>query len=181
MSKLTKKPVILPSGVTITQDGFFAVVHGTKGDERVKIPDGVVWAPGEGGIRVSAAWNSRQARMSVGTAWSLLRNAVTGVTEGFSKVLEIEGVGYKMAVEGDAVVLSIGYANPVRLAIPKGIAVTTDKNSLTISGTNKELVGRLAAEIRSQKKPEPYKGKGIHYRGEVIRRKVGKKAATAAA
>jgi large subunit ribosomal protein L6 len=103
------------------------------------------------------------------------------VTEGFSKILEIEGVGYRAALEGKDLVLYLGYALPVKMPIAEGVSVAVEKNLVKISGIDKELVGRVAAEIRAHKKPEPYKGKGIHYQGEVIRRKAGKKAGTAAA
>ena len=180
MSKLAKKPVPIPAGVTITKQDGVALVTGTKGELRVRIPHGIVWEAGEGGLRVGTDLSSKQARADLGTTWSLIRNAARGVSEGFSKTLEIEGVGYKMAVEGKYVVLSLGYVNPVRLAIPEGISATIEKTSMTVSGTNKDLVGRFAAEIRSLKKPEPYKGKGIHYQGETIRRKAGKKATATA-
>lgn len=111
-----------------------------------------------------------------GTTWALAKNAIEGVTKGFEKILEIEGVGYRVAMEGKDLVLHLGYALPVRMPIPDYVAVVVEKNTIKISGINKEQVGQVAAEIRALKKPEPYKGKGIHYRGEVIRRKVGKKA-----
>jgi large subunit ribosomal protein L6 len=111
-----------------------------------------------------------------GTVWSLASNAVEGVTKGFEKILEIEGVGYRAVLEGKELVLFLGYALPVRMAIPDYVTVVVEKNTIKVSGINKEEVGQVAAEIRAFKKPEPYKGKGIHYRGEVIRRKVGKKA-----
>jgi large subunit ribosomal protein L6 len=180
MSKLAKKLVSVPSGVTVQGDGLAVRVVGPKGELSVRIPHGIAWSMEEGGVRVKTGLVTKQSRADVGTTWSLIRNAVEGVTSGFSKVLEIEGVGYKMAVEGDTVVLSLGYVNPVRLAVPQGLAAAAEKNAMTISGMSKDLVGRFAAEIRAQKKPEPYKGKGIHYRGEVIRRKAGKKATTTA-
>ena len=117
--------------------------------------------------------------MNVGTMWSLARNAAQGVLSEFSKVLEIEGIGYRASIEGDTLVLSLGYAQPVRFKIPKDVSVRVEKNVITISGVDKQLVGETAATIRQLKKPEPYKGKGIRYRGEIIRRKAGKKATTA--
>ncbi|MDP2598392.1 MAG: 50S ribosomal protein L6, partial [Candidatus Liptonbacteria bacterium] len=112
----------------------------------------------------------------LGTAWSLVSNAIRGVAEGFSKILEVEGVGYRVALEGKELVLFLGYAQPVRMKIPEGVTIVIEKNTLTVSGINKDLVGLVAANIRAHKKPEPYKGKGFHYKGEVIKRKVGKKA-----
>ena len=180
MSKLAKKPVTIPQGVTVTADANFAIVKGPKGELKIRIPEGVAWKMEEQGLMVSTHRNDKQSRANVGTTWALIRNAAQGCSAGFSKTLEIEGVGYKINVVGYTVVLSLGFVNPVRLPIPAGITATAEKSSMTISGVDKELVGRFAAEIRSLKKPEPYKGKGIRYQGEVIRRKVGKKAATAA-
>ena len=182
MSKLAKKPIQVPSGVTVALADGSVRVKGPKGELMVKIPHGIAFAAEEGGgYRVSTAGTSKQSRADTGTTWSLDRNAVQGVTEGYVKVLEVEGVGYKFAVEGDTVVLALGYVKPVRVKILPGLAVTVEKNTMTITGINKDHVGRFAAEIRALKKPEPYKGKGIHYKGEVIRRKAGKKAATTGA
>jgi large subunit ribosomal protein L6 len=171
MSKLVKKPVMIPSGVTVTHNGNLLTVKGPKGELKVKLAGGVT-------IKIDGAnlW------VSTGTEWSLARNAIEGVTEGFVKVLEIEGVGYRAAVEGKELVLHLGYALPVRVKMLDGVTVLVEKSTMKVSGISKELVGRMAAEIRALKKPEPYKGKGIRYQGEVVRRKVGKKAgATAAA
>ncbi len=182
MSRLIKKPVMIASGVTVTQSGDMLVFKGPKGEERVSIPANVsVSVKGEE-LAVVSAGGGDSAAVAAGTMWALARNAVRGVTGGYEKILEIEGVGYRAAVEGKDIVLHLGYALPVRFPIPAGVAVAVEKNTIKVSGVNKELVGRIAAEIRSLKKPEPYKGKGIHYAGEVIRRKVGKKAgATGAA
>jgi large subunit ribosomal protein L6 len=180
MSKLAKKLIAVPQNVTVTKQNHTAVVRGPKGELRVCVPEGIEWNMESGGVRVGTDQRSKQARANIGTAWALVRNAVHGVIDGYTKTLEIEGVGFKMGVEGDSVTLSLGYMNPIKLKIPQGLTVTTDKNSLTVFGMNKELVGRFAADIRTHKKPEPYKGKGIRYRGEVIRRKAGKKATTTA-
>jgi large subunit ribosomal protein L6 len=179
MSRLIKKPIAIPTGVTVAQANGVVAVAGPKGKLTVQIPLGVaarvdgqsLWVdvvPGVG------------AKAMRGTFWALLKNSVEGVTEGFSKILEIEGVGYRAAIEGKDLVLHLGYALPVRMRIEEGVAVAVEKNTITISGVSKEMVGRVAANIRALKKPEPYKGKGIHYQGEVIRRKAGKKAATTA-
>lgn len=169
MSKLVKKPIIIPSGVTVSQNGGLLMVKGPKGELQVKLADGVK-------IKIEGAdlW------VDAGTEWSLAKNAIEGVTEGFVKVLEIEGVGYRAGVEGKELVLHLGYALPVRVKILDGITIVVEKSTMKISGINKELVGRMAAEIRALKKPEPYKGKGIRYQGEVVRRKVGKKAGATA-
>lgn len=141
-------------------------IKGPKGEEKVKL------AP-----QVTAEVKGDDLWVHAGTEWSLARNAIAGVTEGFTKILEIEGVGYRAALEGKDLVLYLGYAQPTRMKIPEGIVIAVEKNTIKVSGINKDGVGRAAAEIRALKKPEPYKGKGIHYQGEVIRRKVGKKAA----
>lgn len=175
MSRLIKKPISISNGVQVQQEGDFLFFKGPKGDLKLKIPSSVkikmdmenIWLTPKG---------AESNQSMYGTTWSLINNSVRGVAEGFVKILEIEGVGYRAVIEGKEVVLFLGYVNPVRFKIPEGIAIEIEKNVLKISGFDKDLVGRVASSIRALKKPEPYKGKGIHYRGEVIRRKVGKKA-----
>jgi len=175
MSRLIKKPVKIPAGVTVEETPGALMFKGPKGEEKVKIPAGVgITIKGEE-IMVQSK-NEEQGALDAGTVWSLARNAIEGVTGGFTKILEIEGVGYRAAMEGKDLMLYLGYALPVRVKIPAGVAVAIEKNMIKVSGVDKELVGRFAAEVRAMKKPEPYKGKGIHYQGEVIKRKVGKKA-----
>jgi large subunit ribosomal protein L6 len=181
MSRLSKKPIAIPKDVTVTIASDGVVAKGPKGEQKVPLLPFTKVEMTEGGVMVTVVGTHAQARANVGTMWSLTNNAIEGVMNGFVKVLEIEGVGYKAAVEGKNVMLSLGYVNPVKFPIPDGLNVVMEKNTMTITGINKELVGRIASEIRSLKKPEPYKGKGIHYKGEVIVRKVGKKAATASA
>jgi large subunit ribosomal protein L6 len=179
MSRLIKKSIALPDKVTVTDNGDILKVVGPKGEIELTIPAGVkitvdgreVWIKKEEGVNMSAIF---------GTTWALARNAIQGVSEGFIKVLELEGVGYRVALEGKELVLHLGYALPVRMPVLDGVTIAVEKNTIKVSGINKELVGRAAAEIRALKKPEPYKGKGIHYQGEVIRRKVGKKAGATA-
>lgn len=180
MSRLIKKPIAIPTGTTVTQAGDVFIFKGSKGELKmnavpgieVTIEDGKFW------VKQGAALENKAM---LGTFWSLAHNAIQGVTEGYTKTLEIEGVGYRALVEGGKeLVLYLGYTLPVRRAVPPGIVITVDKNAIKISGIDKDAVGRTAAEIRALKKPEPYKGKGIHYLGEAIRRKVGKKAGTAA-
>ena len=179
MSRLIKKSIAIPQGATITVVSEVLNVKGPKGELSVKIPAGVTPK-----IEGAELWvtNTNEDTAFAGTFWALARNAITGVTEGFTKILEIEGVGYRAVMEGKQLVLFLGYAQPVRVDLPANVAVALEKNMIKIAGIDKDLVGRVAADIRALKKPEPYKGKGIHYQGEVIRRKVGKKAgATAAA
>ncbi|OGY64679.1 MAG: 50S ribosomal protein L6, partial [Candidatus Harrisonbacteria bacterium RIFCSPHIGHO2_02_FULL_40_20] len=123
----------------------------------------------------------KQARANWGTMTSLFKNALQGATEGFFKILEIEGVGYRASMEGNTLILSVGFTRPVKYTAPENIKIIVDKNGIKISGIDRQLVGQVAAQIRKIKKPEPYKGKGIHYQGEVIRRKAGKKVAGATA
>lgn len=180
MSRLVKKSLSITAPATVAHDGDVLVVKGPKGELIISIPAHV-----EVKIEGSQVWVSAEknhATPSAGTVWSLTKNAIEGVTAGFTKTLEIEGVGYTAALKGKDLELKLGYANPVTVAVPPGITMVVEKNVIKILGINKDLVGRAAAEIRALKKPEPYKGKGIHYQGEVIRRKIGKKAgATAAA
>jgi large subunit ribosomal protein L6 len=122
----------------------------------------------------------RQAKANWGTMASLVKNALRGVTEGFEKKLQLEGIGYRAQVEGSKVTLALGFSHPVEFPLPQGITASIAKNIMTISGISKELVGKIAAELRMLKKPEPYQGKGIRYVGEVVRRKAGKKAAVGA-
>jgi len=184
MSRLIKKSIAIPDGVTATASGEVFVVKGAKGELSVKIPAGVVvavegkeiWIKSRAAGDGTASDTVPNEAALLGTTWSLAKNAAEGVSEGFAKVLEIEGVGYRAAIEGKDLVLNLGYALPVRMPVLEGVTIVVEKNMIKVSGIDKELVGRAAAEIRALKKPEPYKGKGIHYQGEVIRRKVGKKA-----
>jgi large subunit ribosomal protein L6 len=177
MSRLIKKPIKILTGATATLAGTILTVKGPKGELTVKVPPRTeVKIEGEN-ITVVAETDGPTAE--AGTFFALTKNALTGVTEGFMKILEIEGVGYRAIIEGKELVLYLGYALPVRMPIHADVAVVVEKNTLKLSGIDKDRVGRIAAEIRALKKPEPYKGKGIHYRGEVIRRKVGKKAGAA--
>jgi len=178
MSKIGKNPIVIPDGVSVDTSGEKIVVKGAKGTVSVHKLSGVSLSTGEKEIVCSLERNTAQTRMNWGTQRALIANAIDGVIKGFSKVLEVEGVGFKSNVEGNELVLKVGFSHLVRFPIPEGIAITAEKNVITISGIDKDLVGRTAALIRSIKKPEPYLGKGIRYQGEIIRRKAGKKAGT---
>lgn len=180
MSRLAKKPLNIPAQVTVDFKDHAVKVDGPKGSLLIPKLDGVEVTITGDQIFLQAINSLKQTKMNLGTMWSLLRNSLEGVTNGFSKVLEIEGVGYKASVEGKELVLKIGFSHPVRLPIPEGIDIKVEKNEITVSGIDKQLVGQVAANIRKQKKPEPYLGKGIRYKGEIIRRKAGKKAGAAA-
>ncbi len=181
MSRLARKPLKLPEGVTAEERDGILVFKGVKGEKSVKLMSFVAVKIENGEISVSTTDAGKQATANTGTMFALIRNAIEGVKNGFEKILEIEGVGYKAAMEGQTIVLSLGFVNPVKLTPPKGVLIAVEKGQIKVSGVDKELVGQVAAQIRSYKKPEPYKGKGIHYLGEVITRKVGKKAGTATA
>ncbi len=182
MSRLAKKPIKITSGVTVTNRDGVLTFAGAKGEQKLSLHRGVEAKMEGNSIWIQPAANAGKAGGAhVGTAWSLVKNCIEGVSAGFSKMLDIEGVGYRAVVEKNEVVLYLGYATPVRFPIPHGITIEIEKNTIMkISGNDKNLVGLVASNIRSLKKPEPYKGKGIRYRGEVIRRKVGKKAGVSA-
>ncbi len=174
MSRIGKLPIQIPSGVTITVDSDVITVEGSKGkltvphlsDVTVKVEDGVA--------TVTRKDDERVAKAQHGLQRSLLNNAVEGVTKGFEKKLEVNGVGFRVGMSGTALEMSLGFSHPVKYNPPAGVAVTTNKMEITVSGIDKQQVGQVAAEIRALKKPEPYKGKGIKYVGEHILRKAGK-------
>lgn len=178
MSRLAKKPIILLEKVNFEEKDGELFISGPIGQLKLKIlPKTNVKIEGRN-IWVNRTDESKQSKTNQGTMWSLIKNAILGVTSGFFKVLEIEGVGYRAALEGQNLLLYLGYVNPVKVEIPAELKVEVEKGTIIkVFGSDKELVGRIAAKIRALKKPEPYKGKGIRYAGEVIRRKAGKKAA----
>jgi len=175
MSRLGKIPVIIPSGVTVTFENGLLTVKGPKAtlsrevkkDVEIKIENGTVTVIPKETSAAKVLW---------GTYAAHLRNMVTGVTEGYTKILEIEGVGYRAEVKGKDLVLSVGFSHQVPLEIPEGISAEVLKNVITLGGADKDALGQFAANVRKVKEPEPYKGKGIRYRGEHIIRKQGKKA-----
>lgn len=177
MSRIGKKPVPVPAGVTANLEGSTLSVKGPKGTLSMTVMDELVRTTVEDGqISVLPVNDSQRARAAWGMQRTNVLNLVTGVTEGFTKVLEITGVGYRAAAQGKNLRLQLGYSHDVNYAIPEGIDVKTpDPNTVEISGIDKQKVGQVAAEIRRWRKPEPYKGKGIKYRGEFIFRKEGKK------
>src|SRR3989344_1991365 len=180
MSKIGKLPITIPAGTTVKLEGGLATVTGPKGELKWKLPQ-LIQVKEEGGqLLVTRENDSKPAKSLHGLVRSKLFNMVQGVTGGYTKVMEIFGVGCRVESKGDTVVLNIGLSHPVNLPVIPGTAVTVVKNEITVSGIDKEAVGEMAARIRSLKKPEPYKGKGIKYQGEVIRRKAGKAAKTAA-
>ena len=176
MSRIGKRPVALPSGVSATTEGETLSVKGPKGNLSLQMRDEIRYDISNEGILVQPANATKEARAFWGMQRTLVQNLVTGVTEGFTKTLEITGVGYRAAMQGRNLRLQLGYSHDVNYALPEGVDVKTpDQNTVEISGIDKQKVGQVAAEIRRWRKPEPYKGKGIKYRGEYIFRKEGKK------
>ena len=176
MSRIGKKPVPVPSGVTVNIDGQTVSVKGPKGELQTSLVNLVSVELKDGQVIVNPRNNSKQARSAWGLCRTLVSNLMIGVTEGFSKTLEINGVGYRAAVQGNGLKLNLGYSHDVVYEIPEGIKVETPKpTQIVVSGIDKQKVGQVAAEIREWRKPEPYKGKGIKYADEYIFRKEGKK------
>jgi len=176
MSRIGKKPVTVPSGVTATIDGGVLNVKGPKGALSLTLRDEIKYTLEDGGISVQPANDTKQARAFWGMQRTMVQNLVTGVTDGFTKKLLITGVGYRAMANGKKLKLQLGYSHDVDIDVPSDLDVKTpDNTTVEISGTDKQKVGQLAAEIRRWRKPEPYKGKGIKYDGEYIFRKEGKK------
>jgi large subunit ribosomal protein L6 len=175
MSRIGKKPVAIPAGVKISRDKSTIKVQGPKGLLSIEIPYGVEVSINDGTIEVKTASDTRKGKAYHGLVRTLVANMVIGVTVGFQKGLELSGIGYRAEKSGDTLRLVLGFSSPLEYRIPQGIDVKIDKQvNVLVSGIDKQLVGRVAAEIRDLKKPEPYKGKGIRYVGEKVRRKVGK-------
>ena len=176
MSRIGKKPVAIPAGVTARLDGQSIAVKGAKGELKFTAPDEVRVTIDGGVIHVAPHGEDKRARAMWGTARARIQNLVAGVTKGFEKKLEISGVGYKAAVAGKNLQLTLGYSHDVVFAIPAGVTIATPKpTEITIAGIDKRQVGQVAAEIRAFRGPEPYKGKGVKYADEFIFRKEGKK------
>ena len=176
MSRIGKKPVALPSGVSANIEGTVLSVKGPKGTLTMPLADDIAYEMNDGAILVKPANDTKRARAFWGMQRTLVQNLVTGVTDGFTKTLEITGVGYRANMAGKTLKLQLGYSHDVEFAVPEGIEIKTpDQTTVEISGSDKQKVGQVAAEIRRWRKPEPYKGKGIKYRGEFIFRKEGKK------
>jgi large subunit ribosomal protein L6 len=176
MSRIGKKAVPVPAGVTASVNGRLVSVKGPKGELRQQLNEFVTVAMGPDGVKVDPIDKSKLARSSWGMSRTLVKNLMDGVTTGFTKSLEINGVGYRAAVNGKVLQLNLGYSHDVNYDIPAGIEIKTPKpTEIVVTGIDKQRVGQVAAEIRDWRGPEPYKGKGIKYAGEYIFRKEGKK------
>ena len=176
MSRIGKKPVELPSGVTASVSGQTVEVKGPKGVRTFTAADDVSITVGDNGVEVKPRGMSKRARQQWGMSRTQIGNCVTGVTEGFKKELEINGVGYRAAMQGNILKLNLGYSHDVDFIVPDGVTVTAPKPTIIfVEGNDQQLVGQVAANIREWRKPEPYKGKGIKYKDEYIFRKEGKR------
>ena len=176
MSRIGKKPVELPSGVEANISGQTVTVKGPKGSREFTATDDVTLKVEDGAVVIEPRGSSKRARQQWGMSRTQVANLVTGVTEGFKKELEINGVGYRAQAQGNKVTLNLGLSHDVIFEVPEGVTVTTPKNTeIIVEGIDQQLVGQVAANIREWRKPEPYKGKGIKYKDEYIFRKEGKK------
>lgn len=175
MSRIGRMPIAVPAGVTVKVDGNVVSVKGPKGELTRTVPQEMIVEVGEGVVKVSRPSEEKKHKSLHGLTRTLVANMVTGVTQGFSRSLEIAGVGYRATKSGTKLNLTLGFSHPVEVNPPTGLTIDVPApNKIIVSGIDKEAVGALAAKIRSFREPEPYKGKGIKYEGEVIRRKVGK-------
>ena len=179
MSKIGKKPIEIPTGVNVKIEAGVISVKGPKGELTKPLTEEVSVVIDGNLIKLTPAEGNKENIAKWGLQRALIANMITGVTDGFEKVLEFQGVGYKANVKGNDLELSLGYSHPITVPGIEGITFSADKSSIKISGSNKELVGKVAAEIRAKRLPEPYKGSGIRHKGEVIKRKAGKKAVVA--
>lgn len=174
MSRIGKQPISIPEGVEVKIDGSFIIVKGIKGELKQTLHPSIKAEIKDKEILVNLVRGGNSAIW--GTSRNLVNNMIEGVTKGFEKRLVFEGIGYRASVSGNKLVLNLGFSHPVEIEAPSGITFKVEKNTIIVSGADKQLVGQVAANIRSKRKPEPYKGTGIRYEGEVIRRKAGKKA-----
>lgn len=184
MSRIGKKIIIIPSGVTLTVEGNKVNVKGSKGQMSLTLTPHVTVEVADNQVTVKRVEDNKQGRSLHGLTRNLIQNIILGVSQGFSKRLEINGVGYRFQIQGKKLVLSLGYSHPIEYVPGEGIEMKADeekKNVLIISGIDKQRVGQVAAEIRGFRKPEPYKGKGIRYENEYVRRKAGKSVAKTSA
>jgi len=180
MSRIGKKPIEIPQDVEVKTEDQKIIVKGPKGELSQEIRPEIGILIKEGKIFVSSKKETKETKAFWGLTRSLLANLIQGVTKGFEKKLEIRGTGYRASLEGENLDLKVGFSHPVKVEKPTGIDFSVEKNIITVSGIDKQLVGEISAKIRRIRPPDPYKGKGIRYLGEVVRKKEGKKAATAA-
>jgi large subunit ribosomal protein L6 len=177
MSRIGRQAIAVPTGVTVTRDGASVRIEGPKGRAQHAVPPSIDVAVADGQITVTRSQESRRARALHGLTRKLLANSVVGVSTGFSRTLEIVGVGYRAELKGRAIQFSLGYSHPILYQLPPGIEAKVDRQTIvTVEGNNRHLLGEVCAQIRALRPPEPYKGKGVKYADETIRRKAGKAA-----
>lgn len=174
MSRVGKMPIVIPAGVTVAVEGGLIKVNGSKGSQELPLPAGITLEISEGNVEVKRANDEADLRAKHGLIRALLANMVAGVSQGFEKKLEINGVGYRVQAQGTDLKFNLGFSHDITYKIPTGVEAGIEQNVITLTGINKQQVGQTAAEIRALKKPEPYKGKGIKYSDERILRKSGK-------
>lgn len=174
MSRIGIKPITVENGVTVELSKIEAVIKGNNNQTVIALPHGVKVSQKDSQLSVERIGDTKQYRSLHGTIRALLQNAITGVSKGFEKRLELIGIGFRGAIEGNDLVLQLGFTHPVRVAIPSSLHVKLEKNVIIVSGHDKQEVGQFSAVLRSMRKPDPYKGKGIRYQGEIIRMKQGK-------
>jgi len=177
MSKIGKKPIEIPQDVTVTVEAPMVKIKGSKGELSFKVSREIEVKLDGKQLLILPVGKSKKVPALWGTTRAIIANMVAGVEKGFEKKLEIEGVGFKAQIQGNDLILNLGFSHPVIFKPPENVKISVEKNIIMVSGISLEVVGQVAANIRALKKPEPYKGKGIHYVGEVIRRKAGKKVA----
>ncbi|MFC1663810.1 50S ribosomal protein L6 [Patescibacteria group bacterium] len=180
MSRIGRKPIKIPEGVQVKIEGQKILIKGPKGELQKEIRPEIGVETKSGEIVVSPKKETKKTKAFWGLTRALVFNMIEGVSKGYEKKLQIEGIGFKANLEGDNLVLEVGFSHSVKIKMPEGIKFLVEKNIITVSGINKELVGQTTAKIRKVKPPEPYKGKGIRYLGEIVRKKIGKKAAATA-
>jgi large subunit ribosomal protein L6 len=179
MSRIGKRPIAIPDGVSVAREGAWVQVKGPKGELAERLPASIDVAIDAGEVRFARSDDRQPTRAAHGLARALVANMVTGVTEGFAKELEIQGVGYRAEMAGSSLKLALGFSHPVEVPVPDGLSVKVQDNRIRVEGIDKQRVGQFAADIRKLRPPEPYKGKGIRYADEQVRRKVGKAGAGA--
>lgn len=176
MSRIGKMPVVIPTGVTITINADAVMVKGPKGEVSLAIPRGISVVQEENNLVITSKRNDRPGKALYGLTRALLANHIQGLTQGFTKTLELVGVGYRASLSGVNLVLSVGFSHQVTVTPPKDVTFTVNEGKIVVSGKDKQVVGQVAANVRAVRPPEPYKGKGIRYEGEYVRKKAGKSA-----
>jgi large subunit ribosomal protein L6 len=176
MSRIGRRPISIPSGVTVTLQGAKVSVKGPKGTLEGPVPKGIQLDVADGKVKVARPADDTKTRALHGLARASVANMITGVTTGFVRELEIQGIGFRAEVKGKKLVMALGFSHPVEVAIPEGLSVSVAENRIKVEGTDRGRVGQFASDLREIRPPEPYKGKGIRYVGEHVRRKVGKAA-----